>query len=78
VTTPEENRPKTRGTAESRKGTTVTTPEENRPKTRGTEQTLPEPDVQAPKLPQPRPTLGAELEDAMRRSGLSREDFGKE
>jgi hypothetical protein len=56
----------------------VTTPEENRPKTRGTEQTLPEPDVQAPKLPQPRPTLGAELEDAMRRSGLSREDFGKE
>ncbi|AAZ54141.1 hypothetical protein Tfu_0103 [Thermobifida fusca YX] len=64
--------------AESRKGTTVTTPEENRPKTRGTEQTLPEPDVQAPKLPQPRPTLGAELEDAMRRSGLSREDFGKE
>ncbi len=53
-------------------------PEENRPKTRDTDQMLPEPEGQAPKAPQPRPTLGAELEDAMKRSGLAREDFGGE
>ncbi|GAA3989598.1 hypothetical protein GCM10022630_38390 [Thermobifida alba] len=56
----------------------VTTPEENRPKTRVTDPTLPKADEQTPKPPQPRPTLGAELEDAMRKSGVAREDFGEE
>ena len=56
----------------------MTTPEENRPKTRDTDQTLPESDDQTPKPPKPRPTLGAELEDAMKKSGVGREDFGEE
>ncbi|UOE19127.1 hypothetical protein NI17_020590 [Thermobifida halotolerans] len=48
------------------------------PKTRDTDQALPESDDQAPKPPKPRPTLGAELEDAMKESGVAREDFGEE
>lgn len=64
----------------------MTAPEENQPKTTDTDQVVMrpggDPDRRIAEEPRPQPDerteVGAELEEEMRRSGLSREDFGEE